>query len=315
MSHDSALAHPAIDRGQIEGAFRPGARLADHEELWWDPEEVAHACPSTYKIPGSRDVPGDFRVHILDDAPNRSDHLPVQGGRRAAAHAGDFRSGWRCATRSRSLADTRLTVALDTPATPSASWQQSTTCWPAAPSWQRRRRAASAVKKPAGLRPRGIRKHSAAHVRSVQLSSEEWTAVRLSARRRGATVSACRGHPGRGRCWRAAVSRQERSSTASCTCRWLLPRWSRYVLLLLFGRNGPLASCSREYLGIVFAFRWTGDALACAIMGFPLMVRAIRLSIEAVDRPARGTPHAGRQPAWVFWSLTLRWIVPGIIAG
>ena len=57
-----------------------------------------------------------------------------------------------------------------------------------------------------------------------------------------------------------------------------------YLLLLLFGRHGPLGRFFAESLGIVFAFRWTGAALACAVMGFPLLVRAIRLSLEAVDR-------------------------------
>src|ERR1700736_6812251 len=56
-----------------------------------------------------------------------------------------------------------------------------------------------------------------------------------------------------------------------------------YILLLLFGRRGPLGQFLDEYFGIVFAFRWTGAALACAIMGFPLMVRSIRLSLDAVD--------------------------------
>lgn len=57
-----------------------------------------------------------------------------------------------------------------------------------------------------------------------------------------------------------------------------------YLLLLLFGRHGPLGRFLAEGLGIVYAFRWTGAALACAVMGFPLLVRAIRLSLEAVDR-------------------------------
>src|ERR1700738_5523708 len=61
-----------------------------------------------------------------------------------------------------------------------------------------------------------------------------------------------------------------------------------YILLLLFGRRGPLGQPLDEYLGIVFAFRWTGAALACAIMGFPLMVRSIRLSLDSVDRRLEG---------------------------
>ena len=72
----------------------------------------------------------------------------------------------------------------------------------------------------------------------------------------------------------------------------------------------------KKHFGIVFAFRWTGAALACGIMGFPLMVRAIRLSMEAVDRrleAAAGT--LGANPAWVFATITLPLILPGIIAG
>jgi molybdate transport system permease protein len=89
-----------------------------------------------------------------------------------------------------------------------------------------------------------------------------------------------------------------------------------YILLLLFGRQGPLGKLLAESLGIVFAFRWTGAALACAIMGFPLTVRAIRLSIEAIDRrleDAAGT--LGASPVWVFLVVTLPLILPGIIAG
>jgi molybdate transport system permease protein len=89
-----------------------------------------------------------------------------------------------------------------------------------------------------------------------------------------------------------------------------------YLLLLLFGRHGTFGAFLADQLGIVFAFRWTGAALACAVMGFPLMVRAIRLSIEAVDRrleDAAGTLGAG--PAWVFLTVTLPLILPGIIAG
>ena len=96
----------------------------------------------------------------------------------------------------------------------------------------------------------------------------------------------------------------------------LPPVVTGYVLLLLFGHNGPLGRLLESYLGIVFAFRWTGAALACAVMGFPLMVRAIRLSFEAVDRrleDAAGT--LGASPAWVFTVVTLPLIAPGIVAG
>jgi molybdate transport system permease protein len=96
----------------------------------------------------------------------------------------------------------------------------------------------------------------------------------------------------------------------------LPPVVTGYILLLLFGRRGPLGHFLEETLGIVFAFRWTGAALAGAVMGFPLMVRAIRLSIEAVDRgleDAAGT--LGASPAWVFFAVTLPLMLPGVIAG
>jgi molybdate transport system permease protein len=96
----------------------------------------------------------------------------------------------------------------------------------------------------------------------------------------------------------------------------LPPVVTGYVLLLLFGRHGPIGSWLYDTFGIVLAFRWTGAALACAIMGFPLMVRAIQLSVEAVDRrleQAAGTLGASR--GWVFLTVTLPLIAPGHIAG
>ncbi len=89
-----------------------------------------------------------------------------------------------------------------------------------------------------------------------------------------------------------------------------------YLLLLSFGRRGPIGAFLDEHFGLVFSFRWTGAALACAIMGFPLMVRAIRLAIEAVDRrleQAAGT--LGASPLWVFATVTLPLSASGIIAG
>jgi len=88
-----------------------------------------------------------------------------------------------------------------------------------------------------------------------------------------------------------------------------------FVLLVLFGRNGPLGRLL-EPLGIVFAFRWTGAALAAAIMGFPLMVRAIRLGIDAVDlrlESAARTLGAGR--GRVFFTVTLPLAWPGLATG
>jgi molybdate transport system permease protein len=89
-----------------------------------------------------------------------------------------------------------------------------------------------------------------------------------------------------------------------------------YFLLLLLGRHGPLGAMLENVFGIVVAFRWTGAAIAAAIMGFPLMVRAIRLSLEGIDQgleAAAGTLGAGR--GWVFLTVTLPLAVPGIITG
>jgi molybdate transport system permease protein len=88
-----------------------------------------------------------------------------------------------------------------------------------------------------------------------------------------------------------------------------------YLLLITFGRKGLVGEFLAD-IGIVFSFRWTGAALACAVMGFPLMVRAIRLSIEAVDtklEAAAGT--LGASPLHVFLTVTLPLCVPGLLAG
>jgi molybdate transport system permease protein len=89
-----------------------------------------------------------------------------------------------------------------------------------------------------------------------------------------------------------------------------------YLLLVLFGRRGPIGQWLEETLGVVLAFRWTGAALACAIMGLPLMVRAMRQSLEAIDRrleAAAATLGAGR--LWVLASVTVPLSLPGIITG
>ncbi|MGY1458227.1 MULTISPECIES: molybdate ABC transporter permease subunit [unclassified Luteimonas] len=89
-----------------------------------------------------------------------------------------------------------------------------------------------------------------------------------------------------------------------------------YALLVAFGSQGAVGAFLAEHLGIRFAFQWTGAALASAIMGFPLMVRAIRLSIESVDRrleQAAATLGAG--PWRVFATVTLPLAWPGIVAG
>ena len=150
------------------------------------------------------------------------------------------------------------------------------------------------------------------------LSSEEWTAIRLSLR--VATVAMIASLPfgilvalalARGNFWGKSILNGIVHMPLI-----LPPVVTGFVLLLLFGRRGPIGAFLEEHFGIVFAFRWTGAALACAVMGFPLLVRSIRLSIEAVDRKleeAAGT--LGASPAWVFLTVTLPLILPGIIAG
>jgi molybdate transport system permease protein len=89
-----------------------------------------------------------------------------------------------------------------------------------------------------------------------------------------------------------------------------------FALLVLFGKQGPIGSLLDRWLGIVIAFRWTGAALASALMGFPLMVRAIRLSIEAIDRRLETAARTlGGSRAWVFASITLPLALPGIVTG
>jgi molybdate transport system permease protein len=89
-----------------------------------------------------------------------------------------------------------------------------------------------------------------------------------------------------------------------------------YLLLLTLGRRAPLGGFLADHFGIVFSFRWTGAALACAVMGFPLMVRAIRLSIEAIDRRLEAASSMlGANSFWVFVTITLPLILPSIIAG
>jgi molybdate transport system permease protein len=96
----------------------------------------------------------------------------------------------------------------------------------------------------------------------------------------------------------------------------LPPVVTGYLLLLTLGKRGLVGAWLAEHLGIVFAFRWTGAALACGVMSFPLLVRPIRLSIEAVDRKleqAAGT--LGAAPWKVFATVTLPLAMPGVWAG
>jgi molybdate transport system permease protein len=150
------------------------------------------------------------------------------------------------------------------------------------------------------------------------LRPEEWTALRLSLL---VAVTATAGSliPGvlvgyvlaRGRFWGKSVL-----DTLVHLPLILPPVVTGYLLLIWFGRRGPIGAFLAEHFGLVLSFRWTGAALACAVMGFPLLVRAIRLSIETVDtklEEAAGTLGANR--AWIFVAVTLPLVLPGIIAG
>jgi len=89
-----------------------------------------------------------------------------------------------------------------------------------------------------------------------------------------------------------------------------------YFLLLLLGRRAPLGAALEEYFGIVVAFRWTGAAIAAGIMGFPLMVRAIRLSIEAIDDGLEAAARTLGATRWrVYATVTLPLALPGILTG
>ncbi len=149
------------------------------------------------------------------------------------------------------------------------------------------------------------------------LSPEEWQAVALSLR-----VAF----------WATLASLPLGVLTAYALARWrfpgrqllnglvhlpliLPPVATGYLLLLAFGTRGPLGGLLQE-AGIVFAFRWTGAALAAAVMAFPLMVRAIRLSIEAVDpKLEQASATLGASGPWVFATVTLPLVLPGIVAG
>src|SRR5262249_7252427 len=96
----------------------------------------------------------------------------------------------------------------------------------------------------------------------------------------------------------------------------LPPVVTGYLLLISFGRRGPIGAFLGDHFGIVFSFRWTGAALSCGVMGFPLLVRPIRLAIEAIDRKledAAATLGADRR--WIFLTVTLPLAMPGLIAG
>lgn len=150
------------------------------------------------------------------------------------------------------------------------------------------------------------------------LSAEEWQAITLSLK--VASVATIASLPfGIAVGWLLARGRFPGKTVLDAFVHLPLvlpPVVTGYVLLILFGRRGPIGAWLEANFGIVLSFRWTGAALACAVMGFPLMVRAVRLAIEAIDtrlEAAAGT--LGAHPLWVFLTITLPLALPGVIAG
>ena len=152
----------------------------------------------------------------------------------------------------------------------------------------------------------------------LELSPDEWNAVRLSLK--VATVAMVASLPF-GIAVALLLARRDfwgKSLVNGLVHLPLVlpPVVTGYLLLLTFGKRGPVGSFLDDAFGIVFSFRWTGAALACAVMGFPLMVRAIRLSIEAVDRRLEAAASTlGANALWVFLTVTLPLTLPGIVAG
>jgi molybdate transport system permease protein len=152
----------------------------------------------------------------------------------------------------------------------------------------------------------------------LELSPQDWTAVHLSLR--VAAVSTLVALPF-GVAIAMLLARKEFWGKALLDAivhmpLVLPPVVTGYLLLLTFGRRAPVGAFLADHFGIVFSFRWTGAALACGVMAFPLMVRAIRLSIEAIDRRLEDAAETlGANPAWTFATITLPLALPGVIAG
>lgn len=150
-----------------------------------------------------------------------------------------------------------------------------------------------------------------------RLSPDEWTAIALSLRI--AVVATLASLPfGVGVAYALARWRFPGKALLNGLVHLPLvlpPVVTGYVLLLCFGRRGFFGPMLAD-VGIVLSFRWTGAALACAVMGFPLMVRAIRLSFESIDRRLEAASESlGASPLWTFGMISLPLAIPGIIVG
>jgi molybdate transport system permease protein len=152
----------------------------------------------------------------------------------------------------------------------------------------------------------------------IELSPDEWVAVRLSLRI--ALVATVVALPfGLAVAWLLARKHFYGKALLDGLIHLPLvlpPVVTGYLLLISFGRRGPIGAFLADYFGLVFSFRWTGAALACGVMGFPLLVRPLRLAIEAIDRKLEdASATLGADRLWVFLSVTLPLALPGLIAG
>jgi molybdate transport system permease protein len=152
----------------------------------------------------------------------------------------------------------------------------------------------------------------------MQLSPEEWEVIALSLKVSGMAVAACLPVAFALAWVLARVRFPGRILLDSAVHLPLVlpPVVTGWLLLIAFGNNGPAGRWLAETLGFTFMFRWTGAALAAAIMALPLMVRAMRLSIEAVDRRLEQAAETlGASRVRVFASVTLPLALPGMLAG
>jgi molybdate transport system permease protein len=152
----------------------------------------------------------------------------------------------------------------------------------------------------------------------LDLTPDEWIAIRLSLRI-AVVATAVALPPGIAMAWLLARKSFWGKSLLDGLVHLPLvlpPVVTGYLLLISFGRRGPVGAFLADQLGIVLSFRWTGAALACGVMGFPLMVRPIRLAIEAIDqRLEDAAATLGANRFWVFLTVTLPLALPGVVAG
>ena len=152
----------------------------------------------------------------------------------------------------------------------------------------------------------------------IELSPQDWTAVALSLRI--ATVATLVSLPFGIAIATLLARRNFWGKTLVDAIIYLPlvlpPVVTGYLLLITLGRHAPVGAFLADHFGIVFAFRWTGAVISCGVMALPLMVRAIRLSIEAIDRRLEDAAATlGASPFWNFATVTLPLTLPGIIAG